>query len=196
MSPTLVLASTSTYRRELLARLQLPFDVARPDVDETPLPGERAEQTALRLAEAKACAVAPRFPGSLIIGSDQVALLDGEQLGKPGHHAAAVAQLQKMRGRRVVFHTALALLDSRSGVAEVVDVPYEVQLRTYSDELIERYLRTEQPYDCAGSAKTEGLGVALIEWMRGDDPSALIGLPLMALTTLLQRAGLPPLGVI
>ncbi|NLR74451.1 Maf family nucleotide pyrophosphatase [Leeia aquatica] len=196
MSPTLVLASTSTYRRELLARLQLPFDVARPDVDETPLPGERAEQTALRLAEAKARAVAPRFPGSLIIGSDQVALLDGEQLGKPGHHAAAVAQLQKMRGRRVVFHTALALLDSRSGVAEVVDVPYEVQLRTYSDELIERYLRTEQPYDCAGSAKTEGLGVALIEWMRGDDPSALVGLPLMALTTLLQRAGLPPLGVI
>ncbi|WP_374334499.1 Maf family nucleotide pyrophosphatase [Leeia sp.] len=196
MSPTLVLASTSTYRRELLARLQLPFDVARPDVDETPLPGERAEQTALRLAEAKARAVAPRFPGSLIIGSDQVALLDGEQLGKPGHHAAAVAQLQKMRGRRVVFHTALALLDSRSGIAEVVDVPYEVQLRTYSDQLIERYLRAEQPYDCAGSAKTEGLGVALIEWMRGDDPSALVGLPLMALTTLLQRAGLPPLGVI
>lgn len=196
MSPTLVLASTSAYRRELLARLQLPFAVARPDIDETPLPGEPAEQTALRLAEAKARAVAIHHPDSLIIGSDQVALLDGEQLGKPGHHAAAVAQLQKMRGRRVVFHTALALLDSRSGQAEVVDVPYEVQLRQYSDALIERYLRTEQPYDCAGSAKTEGLGVTLIEWMRGDDPSALIGLPLMALTTLLQRAGLPPLGVI
>ncbi len=194
----LVLGSTSPYRRELLGRLRLPFDVARPDVDETPLPGETPDATATRLALAKAQAVANRLPAgdapALIIGSDQVALLEGRQLGKPGTHERAVTQLRDMRGKTLVFHTALALFDTRNGSAQQCVVPYHVKMRAYSDELIEAYLQAEQPYDCAGSAKTEGLGVVMIESMRGDDPTALVGLPLIALTGMLIRAGLPPLG--
>ncbi|WP_018150019.1 Maf family nucleotide pyrophosphatase [Leeia oryzae] len=193
--PQLVLASTSPYRKELLQRLGLPFEVAGPHIDETPLPGEGPAETADRLAVQKARAVAAKFPGALIIGSDQVALLGDEQLGKPGTHDRAVLQLQKMRGKTLTFHTALALLDTRTDSCQQIVVPYHIKMRDYSDELIEAYLRAEQPYNCAGSAKTEGMGVILMEWMRGDDPSAIIGLPLMALTDMLIKVGMPPLGV-
>lgn len=192
---TLVLASTSPYRKELLQRLQLPFVTAAPDIDETPLENETAAETANRLAIEKAKAVADQFPNALIIGSDQVALLNGQQLGKPGTHERAVVQLRAMRGQTMIFHTALALLDSKTGKVWEKVVPYEIKMRDYSDELIETYLQIEKPYNCAGSAKTEGLGTILIEWMRGDDPSAIIGLPLIALTSMLNEAGLPPLGV-
>ncbi|MCB6184366.1 Maf family nucleotide pyrophosphatase [Leeia sp. TBRC 13508] len=192
---TLVLASTSPYRKELLQRLQLPFVTASPDIDETPLENETAAETANRLAIEKAKAVTDQFPNALIIGSDQVALLNGQQLGKPGTHERAVVQLRAMRGQTMIFHTALALLDSKTGKVWEKVVPYEIKMRDYSDELIETYLQIEKPYNCAGSAKTEGLGTILIEWMRGDDPSAIIGLPLIALTSMLNEAGLPPLGV-
>ena len=187
--PQIVLASTSKYRRELLARLGLPFDVAAPGVDETPLPDEAPQATSLRLAEAKARAVATNFPRAIVIGSDQVAVLDGLPLGKPGNHANAVRQLKAMRGREVVFHTALCLCRAASGLAETRVVPYYVRFRDYSDEDIERYLEREQPYDCAGSARCEGLGIVLIAEMRGEDPNALIGLPLIALTEMLARQG-------
>ena len=189
----LVLASTSRYRRELLARLQLPFESAAPDVDETALRGETPPQTALRLAQLKARAVAQKFPAALIIGSDQVATLDGAQIGKPGGHARALAQLKSMQGRAVVFHTALCLLNSASGRMQVREVPVTVHFRQLSDAQIEAYLRKEQPYDCAGSAKSEGLGIALVERYEGDDPNALIGLPLIALTDMLRGEGLDPL---
>lgn len=185
----IILASTSKYRRELLARLGLPFDVAAPDVDETPLPAELPEATALRLAEAKARAVAGRFPQSIVIGSDQVAVLEGLPLGKPGNHANAVRQLKAMRGKEVVFHTALCLRHAASGRTLTRVVPYCVRFRDYSDEQIERYLEREQPYDCAGSARCEGLGIVLIAEMRGSDPNALIGLPLIALTEMLTELG-------
>ena len=185
--PTLILASTSAYRRELLERLRLPFKVVAPDVDETPLPGELPMRTALRLAASKAEAVVPAAAGALIIGSDQVAVLDAQPLGKPGDHAAAVRQLQAMRGQRVVFHTALCLLDAASGRKQLENVPTSVFFRNFSDAQIEHYLRTEQPYDCAGSAKIEGLGIALVERIESDDPSALIGLPLMKLVSMLQN---------
>lgn len=188
--PTLILASTSAYRRELLERLRLPFKVVAPDVDETPLPGELPMRTALRLAASKAEAVVPAAAGALIIGSDQVAVLDAQPLGKPGDHAAAVRQLQAMRGQRVVFHTALCLLDAASGRKQLENVPTSVFFRNFSDAQIEHYLRTEQPYDCAGSAKIEGLGIALVERIESDDPSALIGLPLMKLVTMLQSEGI------
>lgn len=189
-TPTLILASTSAYRRALLERLRLPFKVVAPDVDETPLPGESPMLTALRLAASKAEAVVPAAAGALIIGSDQVAVLDGQPLGKPGDHAAAVRQLQAMRGQRVVFHTALCLLNAASGRKQVENVPTSVFFRNFSDAQIEHYLRTEQPYDCAGSAKIEGLGIALVERIESDDPSALIGLPLMKLATMLKNEGI------
>lgn len=185
----IVLASTSKYRRELLARLGLPFDVAAPVVNEIPLPHEAPQDTARRLAEAKARAVAARFPQAIVIGSDQVAVLEGITLGKPGNHANAVRQLRAMRAKEVAFHTALCLCNAASGQAETRVVPYYVRFRDYSDTQIEHYLRREQPYDCAGSARCEGLGIALIAEMRGDDPNALIGLPLIALTEMLAAQG-------
>jgi septum formation protein len=185
----LVLASTSTYRSELLKRLQIPFITAAPDVDETPLPDELARATSLRLAEAKARAVAIHYPDALIIGSDQVALLDGGQLGKPYTHDNAVKQLQKMRGKVTCFYTALALLNSRTGNLQTAVAENFVTLRDLSDDEIEGYLLKEQPYHCAGSAKSEGLGIALMTKMTGDDPNALIGLPLILLTDMLRREG-------
>ena len=190
---TLVLASTSRYRRELLERLRVPFECDRPDVDESPLPGEPPEQTARRLAEAKARAVAARWPGALVIGSDQVASLGGERLDKPGTHENAVRQLTLASGRTASFDTALALLDSRTGLVDVRCVPCRVTFRTLSPAQIEAYLRAEEPYDCAGSAKSEGLGIALIERMDSPDPTSLVGLPLIALCAMLAAAGEPVL---
>ena len=192
-TPRIVLASTSRYRRELLARLGLPFDVAAPEVDETPHPGESPSQTALRLAEMKARAVANTFPDSLIIGSDQVLMLGNEQLGKPGNFDNALAQLKKMQGKAMVFHTALCLLNSRTGSLQLRDVPTTIHLRNLSDAQIESYLHKEQPYDCAGSARSEGLGIALIARYETADPNALIGLPLIALTEMLANEGVDPL---
>jgi septum formation protein len=188
-TPQIVLASTSKYRRELLGRLGLKFEVAAPGVDETPLPNEAPQDTSRRLAEAKARAVAAKFPRAIVIGSDQVAVLDGLALGKPGNHANAVRQLKAMRGKEVVFHTALCLCHAAGGHLETRVVPYYVRFREYSDEQIGRYLEREQPYDCAGSARCEGLGIVLIAEMRGDDPNALIGLPLIALTEMLAGHG-------
>jgi septum formation protein len=192
-APRLILASSSSYRRELLSRLHLPFEAIAPHIDETPLPGEAPTATALRLAKEKARAVAARAPGALVIGSDQVATLDGEQIGKPGSHAAALAQLQKMRGREVVFHTALCLWDGRAadpdGAAQLEDVQVRVSFRDLPDAELDAYLRIEQPYDCAGSAKNEGLGIAILERIDSTDPTALTGMPLIALTSMLRRAG-------
>ena len=185
----LVLASTSQYRRGLLERLRVPFEIAAPDVDESERAGESPRETALRLAETKARAVAGAHSGDLIIGSDQVADLDGRPLGKPGGHSAALEQLQAMRGRVVVFHTALCLLDARSGRCELEDVPTAVRFRRFSDAQAARYLEADTPYDCAGSAKIESLGIALVESVESSDPSALIGLPLIALVSMLQRTG-------
>lgn len=186
---TLILASSSPYRRELLERLGLPFGVVSPEVDEATLPGEEPRQTALRLAQAKARKVAETHPDALVIGCDQVATLDGMQLGKPLTHDNAVRQLRLMRGRTVLFHSALCLYNAASGSMQAEDVVYEVRFRDLADAQIERYLQREQPYHCAGSAKSEGLGIALIEYMRGDDPNALIGLPLITLIDMLQREG-------
>jgi septum formation protein len=185
----LVLASTSAYRRELLARLRLPFEVAAPHIDETPRAGEPPAETAVRLAQQKAHAVASRYPRALLIGSDQVAELDGERLEKPGSHQRARNQLQLLSGRAAVFHTAVALLNSSSGRIQVRLVPTRVRFRHFAPAQIESYLLKEQPYDCAGSAKSEGLGIALIEAIEGDDPTALIGLPLIALTDMLIAEG-------
>lgn len=189
----LVLASTSRYRKALLERLGLPFECADPAVEERALPGEAPAATAQRLAEAKARAVAARFPRALIIGSDQVASCDGALLEKPGNHANAVRQLNAMSGRTAEFDTAVALLDAGSGDMRSVVVPCRVRFRRLGAAQIEDYLRREQPYDCAGSAKAEGLGIALIERIECDDPTALVGLPLIALTGLLQQAGMPVL---
>lgn len=185
----LVLASSSKYRRELFARLGLPFEIASPEVDEAPLPGEAPADTALRLAEAKARAVAGQYPAALIIGSDQVAAMGKLVLGKPGDHANALRQLRSMRGKEVAFHTALCLHNAATGNSATRVVPYSVRFRDYSDAQIEAYLRREQPYDCAASAKAEGLGIALIAAMHGEDPTALIGLPLIALTGMLADQG-------
>jgi septum formation protein len=191
--PRLILASSSSYRAELLSRLRLPFEAIAPDIDESPLPGETPEATALRLARAKASAVAQRAPGSIVIGSDQVATLNGDQIGKPGNHANALAQLQKMRGRRVVFHTALCLWDGRAsaltGPFHLENVQTIVTMRDLPDAELDAYLRIEQPYDCAGSAKNEGLGIAILEKIESTDPTALTGLPLIALTGMLRKAG-------
>lgn len=186
----LVLASTSPYRRALLARLGVPFAIAAPQVEETPLPGERPEATALRLAMAKANAVASTHPDALIIGSDQVALLEGERLGKPGTHDAAVAQLRRMRGKTLLFHTALALLNARTGRMQTANVPVKLLMRAYTDAQIEAYLAKDRPYDCCGSAKSESLGIALIARFETEDPNALIGLPLIRLTEMLANEGL------
>lgn len=187
--PRIVLASTSPYRRTLLERLRLPFQVAAPQVDESPRPGEPAPALALRLAETKARAVAPSQPGALVIGCDQVAALDGTCLGKPGTHSNAVAQLKAMRGKEVLFHTALALINTETGAVQTAEVPTAVGFRRYDDREIERYLAAEQPYDCAGSAKIEGLGIVLVDYVRGDDPTALIGLPLARLAAMLRQEG-------
>jgi septum formation protein len=185
---TLILASSSIYRRELLARLCIPFTTESPEVDETPLPHEPPEQTSLRLAEKKARKVGQRR-NALIIGCDQVAVLDGVQLGKPLVHEVAVEQLRRMRGRSVTFHSAICLYNSHTDKLQSAVVPYEVKFRDLEDAEIERYLLKEQPYHCAGSAKSEGLGIALIEHMRGDDPNALIGLPLIMLIDMLKNEG-------
>lgn len=185
--PLLVLASTSVYRSELLKRLQLPFETASPNVDETPLPHEPARATSLRLAQEKARAVAEHYPDALIIGSDQVALLEEQQLGKPLTHDNAVWQLRAMRGKTTCFYTALALLNSKTGSMQTGVAENYVTLRDLSDTEIEGYLLKEQPYNCAGSAKSEGLGIALMSKMTGDDPNALIGLPLILLVEMLHR---------
>ncbi len=186
-TPKLILASSSIYRKELLEHLQLPFDVISPDVDETPIVDEAPERTALRLAQEKARKVGISEPDALIIGCDQVAILDGVQLGKPLTHDNAVRQLRLMRGREVTFHSALCLFNARTGHMQADVVPTVVTFRQISDDQIERYLQKEQPYHCAGSAKSEGLGIALISAIHGDDPNALIGLPLIRLITMLQH---------
>ncbi|MDE2418076.1 MAG: septum formation inhibitor Maf [Burkholderiales bacterium] len=190
----LILGSTSAYRRELLQRLRIPFSVESPHIDETPLPGEAPATLARRLALAKARAVAQRHPGSVVIGSDQVADLNGQPLGKPGTHARAVAQLQQMRGKTVVFQTAVAVVCEQSGFVQQALAPVQVKFRDLTDAEIEAYLQAEQPYDCAGSAKSEGLGIALLENIDNDDPTALVGLPLIRTSTMLRAAGIRLLG--
>ena len=195
----LILASGSTYRRELLARLHLPFVSIAPDVDESALRNELPEQTALRLSEQKAAAIAKNHPNAVIIGSDQVATLEGEHIGKPGTHDAALKQLQKMRGKSVIFHTALCLIDNRlegnekriAYTIQTENVQTLVAFRQISDCELDAYLRIEQPYDCAGSAKNEGLGITIIEKIVSNDPTALTGLPLISLTTMLRNIGIP-----
>lgn len=186
---SLVLASTSIYRSALLERLKVPFVTAAPEVDETPLPAESALQTSWRLSREKAGAVQEKYPDALIIGSDQVALLDGQQLAKPLTHENAVRQLKAMRGRTVIFYTALTLLNARNGEMQTEVAENRITFRTYSDDEIESYLLKEQPYHCAGSAKSEGLGIALISRMEGDDHTAIIGLPLISLVTMLVKQG-------
>ncbi|MCB5206301.1 Maf family nucleotide pyrophosphatase [Methylovorus mays] len=190
MSAELILASSSPFRRELLARLDISFSSCSPDIDESPKSNEQPEQTALRLCQEKARKVAEQYPHALIIGCDQVATLDGLQIGKPGTHENAVAQLQRMRGREVTFHSALCLYNAVTGAMQADVVPYVVEFRMLSDAQIENYLHKEQPYNCAGSAKSEGLGIALIARMEGTDPNALIGLPLIRLITMLENEGL------
>jgi septum formation protein len=187
--PPLVLASTSTYRKQLLERLGLPFSTDRPDVDESPLADEIPATTAERLALAKARAVAHRHPGALIIGSDQVAYSGTQCFGKPGTVERAIEQLRAMRGKSIFFHTALCLLDNRDDSYQFDAVTTEVRFRALTDEEIERYVQRELPLDCAGSAKAEGLGISLLEYIRGDDPNALIGLPLISLCNMLRSAG-------
>jgi septum formation protein len=186
----LILGSTSPYRRELLTRLRIPFEVAAPDVDETPHANEPPQQLACRLALAKAQAVASQFPACVVIGSDQVADLDGQALGKPGNHARAVAQLQHMRGKTVVFQTAVAVVCLVSGFSQMDLAQVKVKFRKLTDEEIETYLLAETPYDCAGSAKSEGLGIALLESIDNDDPTALVGLPMIRTCRLIQAAGI------
>jgi septum formation protein len=189
----LLLASTSPYRRELLARLRLPFDVEAPGVDEQPRAAETPAQTAARLAVAKAEAVAARHPDAVVIGSDQVAERDGRGVGQPGDHERATAQLRAMRGRTVVFQTAVAVVCAATRFRESALVPVAVRMRDLGDDEIEHYLRAETPYDCAGSAKIETLGIALVESVGSDDPTALVGLPLIRTCELLRRAGVDPL---
>ena len=186
----LILGSTSRYRRELLERLRVPFTTASPDVDETPQAGEAPRDLALRLAIAKAQAVAAQFPDAVVIGSDQVADLQGEPLGKPLTHERAVAQLRRMRGQTMRFHTAVAVVCKASGFMQSEIAEVGVVFRDLSDAEIERYLRAEEPYDCAGSAKSEGLGISLLDAIHSDDPTALIGLPLIATCRMLRAAGL------
>ena len=189
-SQPLILASTSTYRGELLARLRIPFQTDAPEVDETPLAGESATQTSARLSCAKAKAVAIRHPDALVIGSDQVAMLGSQQLGKPLTHENAVHQLHAMSGHTVIFYTALTVFNTRSGDTQTDVAINRVNYRVLTDDQIENYLIKEQPYNCAGSIKSEGLGIALIKSMEGDDPNALVGLPLILLVRMLLREGL------
>jgi septum formation protein len=186
----LILGSTSTYRRDLLSRLRIPFSVESPHVDETPKPGEPPAELALRLALAKAQAVAQRFPDCVVIGSDQVADLDGHSLGKPGTHERAVAQLRQMQGRTVIFQTAIAVVCLQSGFCQQALAPVKVRFRELADDEIENYLQIEQPYDCAGSAKSEGLGIVLLDAIENDDPTALVGLPLIRTSQMLRAAGI------
>jgi septum formation protein len=192
-TPPLILASTSRYRQELLSRLRLPFEVLAPEVDETAQPGESPQALAERLALAKARAIAARRPEAVVIGSDQTADLDGHALGKPLTHERAVAQLRRMRGHKVLFHTAVAVVCERSGFEQAALCSVAVRFRDLSDDEIEFYLHAEQPYDCAGSAKCETLGIALLSAIDSDDPTALIGLPLIRTCELLRRAGIDPL---
>ncbi|MBA3755667.1 MAG: septum formation inhibitor Maf [Nitrosomonas sp.] len=185
----IILGSSSIYRKELLQRLQIPFETSSPQIDEAPLCNESPEETAARLAEAKARAVARIHPQALIIGSDQVAVLGDLHLGKPLNHINATEQLRLVRGKEVVFYTAICLLNSATDQLQIRVIPYHVRFRQLSDQQIENYLLKEQPYHCAGSAKSEGLGIALIEQMTGDDPNALIGLPLIALVDMLNHEG-------
>jgi len=189
-SSRIVLASSSTYRKALIARLGFDCRTVAPDIDERALPAEPPATTALRLAQAKASKIAEREPAALIIGSDQVAVLDNQSIGKPGTHAAAVRQLQAMSGKTVVFHTALCLLNSETNAVQLANVPTTVRFRELDVAQIERYLQQDQPYDCAGSAKIEALGITLVERVESDDPTALIGLPLIALVTMLQKEGI------
>jgi septum formation protein len=190
----LILGSTSRYRRELLQRLRVPFDVVSPNMDETPLAGEAPQALAVRLALAKAKAVAILHPNAVVIGSDQVADLNGEPLGKPGNHARAVLQLQRMRGQTVVFQTAVSVVCIASNFEQTELAQIKVRFRDLSDIEIEAYLRAEEPYDCAGSAKSEGLGIALLDAIDSDDPTALIGLPMIRTACLLRAAGIDLLG--
>jgi septum formation protein len=187
MHNNLILASSSIYRRELLTRLQIPFSCISPDVDETPLENELPQETALRLAQDKAIKIGATHTDALVIGCDQVATLDNIQLGKPLNHDNATKQLRMMRGREVIFHSALCLYNAKTQHMQVAVVPYVVQFRNLTDAQIENYLLKEQPYHCAGSAKSEGLGIAIIERMTGEDPNALIGLPLIALINMLNH---------
>jgi septum formation protein len=189
MQNNLILASSSIYRRELLTRLQIPFSCISPDVNETQLDGELPQETALRLAKDKAIKIAATHADALIIGCDQVATLDNIQLGKPLNHDNATKQLRTMRGREVVFHSALCLYNAKTQNMQATVIPYIVQFRNLTDTQIENYLLKEQPYHCAGSAKSEGLGIAIIEKMTGEDPNALIGLPLIALINMLNHEG-------
>ncbi len=186
----LILGSTSRYRRELLQRLQTPFEVLAPDVDETPLPGEKPSVLAARLALAKARAVADAAPDAVVIGSDQVADLHGQPLGKPGTHERAVAQLRQMRGQTVIFQTAVAVVCKESGFEQSSLAAVKVTFRDLTDDEIENYLRAEQPYDCAGSAKSEGLGITLLAAIESDDPTALVGLPLIRTCNMIRAAGI------
>jgi septum formation protein len=188
-SRALVLGSTSRYRRELLQRLRIPFEVAAPQVDETPRPGEAPADLACRLALAKAQAIAYQFPGAVVIGSDQVADLAGEPLGKPGTHERATQQLRRMRGQTVIFQTAVAVVCAQTSFAQTELAPVKVKFRDLSNAEIEAYLRAEQPYDCAGSAKSEGLGIALLDAIESDDPTALVGLPLIRTCRMIRAAG-------
>jgi septum formation protein len=190
MNQHLILASSSPFRRELLTHLQIPFSWLSPDVDETPLSNELPQETALRLAQVKARKIGESNTDALIIGCDQVATLDNQQLGKPLTHENATRQLRLMRGREVIFHSALCLYNPATQNMQAEVVPYIVKYRNLTDAQIENYLIKEQPYHCAGSAKSEGLGIAIIEKMTGDDPNALIGLPLIALVNMLQNEGL------
>lgn len=190
---TLVLGSTSRYRKELLSRLGIPFETDSPQVDETPQPGEAPADLARRLALAKAHEVAQRHPEAVVIGSDQVADLNGQPLGKPGTHERAVAQLRQMSGQTVIFQTALAVVCRATGFEQIDLAPVRVVFRSLGDTEIEHYLRTEQPYDCAGSAKSEGLGIALLERIDNDDPTALVGLPLIRTCRMIRAAGVPVL---
>ena len=185
----LVLASTSPFRKELLQRLDIPFDTASPDIDESVQPNETPDQLVARLAEQKAKAVAEQFPDALIIGSDQVATLDDEIIGKPGNHENAVQQLQKASGRKVVFFTGLCLFNSNTGNTQVEVVPFTVTFKELTEEKIDSYLKKEQPYNCAGSFKSEGLGIVLFEKLEGDDPNSLVGLPLIRLVNMLNNEG-------
>ncbi|MDR1310527.1 MAG: Maf family nucleotide pyrophosphatase [Burkholderiaceae bacterium] len=192
-TPGLILASGSLYRKQLLTRLKIPFDVFVPNVDETPLKGELPHETAVRLSCLKAAAVGEMHPDAIVIGSDQVAMLDNEPLGKPGSYERALQQLQKMQGRCVTFHTALCVRDGRQKkpdkAVQTVNVPTRVTFRKLSDQELSSYLLTEQPYDCAGSARNEALGIILLESIESTDPTALTGLPLISLVTMLRRCG-------
>ena len=186
----LVLASTSPFRKQLLQRLGIDFDSDKPDIDESPLQDEDIIDMVVRLAEAKARAIAERHPDSLIIGSDQSAVLDGEKLSKPGNYDNAFRQLSRASGKKIVFQTGLCLLNTASGSVQSACVPYSVVFRKLSDEMIDDYLRREQPYNCAGSFKSEGFGISLFEKLEGDDPNSLIGLPLIRLIAMLDKEGI------